>query len=56
MFNTRGVLVFESNGFEKEWDGSYRGQAMPEGTYYFTIDLNLNYATEKMRGTITILR
>ncbi len=56
VFNTRGVLVFESNGFEKEWDGSYRGQAMPEGTYYFTIDLNLNYATEKMRGTITILR
>ncbi len=56
VFNTRGLIVYESSGFEHEWDGTFRGQDLPQGTYYYTIDLNLNYATEKIRGTITIIK
>lgn len=56
VFNTRGLIVYESSGFEQEWDGTFRGQALPQGTYYYTIDLNLNYATEMIRGTVTIIK
>ncbi len=56
VFNTRGLIVYESSGFEQEWDGTFRGQALPQGTYYYTIDLNLNYATETIRGTVTIVK
>lgn len=35
IFNRWGELIFESFDPETGWDGTYRGQRMPEGTYVF---------------------
>jgi gliding motility-associated-like protein len=35
IFNRWGELMFESFDPENGWDGTYRGQRMPEGTYVF---------------------
>jgi gliding motility-associated-like protein len=56
VYNKRGSLVFETIGFDKEWDGRYNGELLPPDTYYYTIDLNLTYIDTNYKGIVTILR
>ncbi|SKC65829.1 gliding motility-associated C-terminal domain-containing protein [Ohtaekwangia koreensis] len=56
VYNKRGSLVFETTGFDKEWDGRYNGEVLPPDTYYYTIDLNLTYINTNYKGIVTILR
>lgn len=56
VYNKRGLLLFQSVGLEKNWDGTYNGDILPMDVYYFTIDLNLSYAKKSYKGTVTILR
>lgn len=55
VFNRRGIQVFEANGFEESWDGTWNGSPLPADTYFFTIDLHLK-SKKTYRGTITLLR
>ena len=56
VYNKRGLLVYESKGLDKEWDGSFNGEALPVDTYYYTIDLNLSYAKKTFKGVVMILK
>ncbi len=38
IFNTWGVAVFTSKGYGIPWDGKYKGNDLPSGTYYYVID------------------
>lgn len=38
VFNRYGQPVFESTGYTKPWDGSYKGKSLPFGTYYYIIE------------------
>lgn len=41
VFNRWGNLVFEQRGYTNAlaWDGTWNGKALPDGTYYYLIDL-----------------
>jgi gliding motility-associated-like protein len=59
VFNRWGGLVYESGpGYDNTWDGSFQGEPMPDGTYFYI--LNLNWTGEKDRdifsGHVTIIR
>jgi len=56
VYNKRGLLVYESKGLDKGWDGSFNGEPLPVDTYYYTIDLNLSYSQKKFKGVVMILR
>src|SRR5690606_19207428 len=56
VYNRHGTLVFETTGFEEEWDGRYKGELLPADTYYYTIDLKLNAPEGFVSGIVTILR
>lgn len=56
VFDKRGHLVFESQGFQQEWDGKSAGMTLPSDTYYYTIDFNVNSPRGNYSGTVTILR
>lgn len=56
VYNRNGKLVFEGQGFEKEWDGRSNGELLPADTYFYTIDLDLQYSKTLFKGLITILR
>ncbi|HEY9004566.1 MAG TPA: tandem-95 repeat protein [Ohtaekwangia sp.] len=56
VYNKRGSLVFQTTGFEKDWDGRWNGEVLPPDTYYYTIDLNLTYLTNSYKGIVTIMR
>jgi len=55
VYNKRGLLLYESIGFENEWDGTSNGQVLPVDTYYYTIDLNLSFMKQTYKGVVTIL-
>ncbi len=54
IFNRWGNLVFESEGYKDSWNGTHKGERLPMGTYYYTIDLN---DTEKtvLKGNVSII-
>jgi gliding motility-associated-like protein len=40
VFNRWGSVVFESNGYADPWDGTFKGEPLPMGTYFYKIHLN----------------
>lgn len=57
VFNRYGAKVFESNDYRNDWNGTYSGKPLPDGTYYFIITYTLlNDQIVYLRGNVTILR
>ena len=57
IFNRWGELLFTTDNIDAGWDGTFRGNAMPEGTYTF-IALITDRAgrTFKRSGSVLLLR
>ncbi|RFM28770.1 T9SS type B sorting domain-containing protein [Deminuibacter soli] len=54
VFNRYGQAVYNSKGYNKPWNGTYNGQPLPVGTYYYVIDLKNK--TQKLTGWVMILK
>ncbi|MER3465434.1 MAG: hypothetical protein C4329_14530, partial [Chitinophagaceae bacterium] len=54
IYNRYGQIVFQSTGYSKPWDGTYKGQALPVGTYYYII--NPKHGRQVMTGFVDIIR
>jgi len=54
VYNRFGTIIFETTGNNQEWDGSYKGQALPTGSYVYMIDLKNGRPIKK--GTVMIVR
>ena len=55
VFNRWGNVVFESTGYLDPWDGTYNGEDLPMGTYFYRIELNDEEGTV-YTGPISIIR
>jgi gliding motility-associated-like protein len=53
IYNRWGKELFYSIGYDDPWNGSFNGETLAPGVYYYVIDLNDGY--EAVTGTITIL-
>jgi gliding motility-associated-like protein len=52
VFNNHGQQVYSKTGYNNEWDGTYNGKRLPDGSYYYVVKIN---ATEKLyKGVVTI--
>ncbi len=40
IFNRWGATVFEANDYQNDWGGTYNGQPLPPGTYFYQLRLN----------------
>jgi gliding motility-associated-like protein len=57
VFNRYGNRVFRSENYQNDWDGRWEGKALPDGTYYYVITLELiNGKKTYVKGNVTILR
>lgn len=58
VFDRWGQRVFHSVGYgnEKVWDGTLLGARLPEGVYYYYIDLKTGNQEDGYAGYVTILR
>ncbi len=54
VFNEWGERVLYNKPYFNDWTGTYRGQPLPDGTYFYIF--RLSPATEAQRGYITIFR
>jgi len=53
VYNRFGNAVYSSDNYQNDWDGYYKGNPLPQATYYFVIeDANGNI----FRGPVTIVR
>jgi len=58
IYNRWGNLVWKSTGYPKEWDGTNfrNGEVLPDGTYFYIIDLHSHIYTEPYTGYVQIIR
>lgn len=59
IFNRWGVMVFQSSATDPEqgWDGTFKGEAQPSGTYTWVIDaVGENGRDIRKSGTIVLIR
>ena len=54
VFNRYGRTVFATKDYSKQWDGSFNGNPLPVGTYYYLLDLK--QGLPKLKGFVVILR
>ena len=54
IFNRWGNQVFQADNYQNNWDGTFDGRALPEGTYYWIIDLG--DGTEVQKGFVVLFR
>ncbi|MES1218088.1 MAG: PKD domain-containing protein [Bacteroidota bacterium] len=54
VYNRYGQLIFHSVGYDKPWDGTINGKAVPLGTYYYIVDPK--NGRKKMAGYVDIIR
>jgi len=40
IYNQWGDQVFHAQPYNNDWQGTYNGDDLPVGTYYYVIDLN----------------
>jgi gliding motility-associated-like protein len=57
VFNRYGGVVYENQNYQNNWDGTYKGKPVPDGTYYFVVTYKLiNGRNYTLKGDVTILR
>jgi gliding motility-associated-like protein len=54
IYNRYGELVYQSTGYSKPWDGTFKSKPLPVGSYYYLIDLNTG--DRPISGYVCILR
>jgi gliding motility-associated-like protein len=58
VYNRWGNLIYQSieGGYNQmQWNGTYNGENLPVGTYYFIIEYNDNF-TASSSGIVTIIK
>ena len=55
IFDRYGTLVAHYYGYNESWDGTFNGEPLPIDTYYYFIDLNINFAPI-IKGSVTLIR
>ncbi|MEO6523778.1 MAG: gliding motility-associated C-terminal domain-containing protein, partial [Mucilaginibacter sp.] len=53
VFDKTGKMIFTKTGYNNDWNGYYNGQPLPQGTYYYVVDLGVGLP---YRGTLSVVR
>lgn len=58
IFNRYGNLVFEANNKSDSevWDGTWKGKDAPDGTYFYTMSIQVGNGPELKKGWIQLIR
>lgn len=56
VYDRWGNRVFSANHAGKGWDGTYQGEPVQNGTYYFLFDYNIGSKQFHEKGDLTVVR
>ena len=54
VFSQNGTMIFSQRNYKNTWNGTYNGEAIPPGTYYY--EINVYNGEQIVRGFLTIIR
>jgi len=54
VFNRWGDLVYETDSYRNDWGGTYNGNPLPNGTYFYLLQMDTK--GDAMQGYFTIVR
>ncbi len=53
VFNRWGNMIFEGENYQNNWDGTWNGGRLPQGTYFYMVELN-DPSKTKLSGAVYI--
>jgi gliding motility-associated-like protein len=57
VFNRYGSEVYSNLNYTNDWNGTYKGKTLPDGTYYYQIEFTLVGGRKiYVKGDVTIIR
>lgn len=57
IYNRWGQSIFETSQFDEGWNGrTNSGKEVPEGTYFYIVDVETTTKTETLTGSLTLIR
>lgn len=57
IYNRYGTTVYTNDNYQNDWNGTYKGSAIPDGTYYYYVAFELiNGKVVTLSGDVTIIR
>ncbi|MEJ6617536.1 MAG: PKD domain-containing protein [Crocinitomicaceae bacterium] len=56
IYNQWGQRLFYSEGYDTPWNGKYNEEDVPDGNYYYVINLNANLETDIFKGALLVLK
>lgn len=52
VFNNQGMIVYEKTAYNNTWDGTYNGDKLPDGSYFYVV--KVNSLNQSVKGVLTI--
>ncbi|MEZ4826479.1 MAG: gliding motility-associated C-terminal domain-containing protein [Bacteroidia bacterium] len=56
VVNRWGQELFSAQGYDNSWGGTTNGQPLPDGTYFYIIEIQTNNNRRQFKGTVNIIR
>ncbi len=56
VYNRRGALVYEQNNYQNDWFGTWDGRILPDGTYFYLLEIEENGVEQVHRGYVELHR
>ena len=56
IYNRYGGLVYESENYQNDWQGTYKGKPVPDGTYYYVVEYISSGKKLYLKGDVTVIR
>jgi len=56
IYNRWGTLVYQSSDFFFRWDGTYKGNELSSGVYFYTLDANFKETNFRKNGFVHLIR
>jgi gliding motility-associated-like protein len=56
IYNQWGQQLFYSEGYSVPWDAKYNGELVPEGNYYYVINLNSGETDDLFKGALLVFK
>lgn len=56
IYNQWGQQLYYSEGYSIPWDGKYNNEDVPDGNYYYVINLNAGLEQDIFKGALLVLK
>lgn len=53
IYNRNGMLVYEAENYNNSWNGTFNGDQLPDGTYYYVLEFT--DTGDVLKGAVTII-